>query len=135
MRFIGSKFLYIIGGVFFTGVGIIGVVLPVLPTVPFLLLATAYYAKGSARMYEWFKNTRVYKNHLEEFIETRSMTMGKKLSILLPVSVMLAVVFICTPNMAVRITLLLAFLLKYYYFIFRIKTIPSARKEPWSSNE
>ena len=69
--------------------GAIGVVLPVLPTTPFLLLASFCFAKGSDRFHKWVIGTKLYKKHLESFVTSRSMTLKTKLCILLPASAML----------------------------------------------
>lgn len=116
--------LFVILGFFFIAVGSIGVVLPVLPTTPFLLVAAACFAKGSRRFHDWFIGTRLYQNHLDEYVKTRSMTMRTKLSILIPASLMLTAAFIFTPVWIGRILILAAVIFKYYYFIFRIRTIP-----------
>ena len=43
-------------GTLFLLVGIIGIFTPILPTTPFLLLATACYARSSRRFYNWLMN-------------------------------------------------------------------------------
>lgn len=103
--------------------GSIGVVLPVLPTTPFLLLASFCFAKGSKRFETWFHSTKLYKKHLEDFAISRSMTLKTKLCILLPASAMLILAFIFSPVWQARALIIFAFFFKYYYFIFRIKTI------------
>jgi uncharacterized protein len=40
-------------GTLFVGLGIIGIVLPVMPTTPFLLVAAACYMRSSARLHGW----------------------------------------------------------------------------------
>lgn len=115
--------IYIILGFLFLGLGFLGVALPILPTTPFLLLASYFFAKGSPKFHSWFVSTRIYKNHLEEFIQTRSMTLKKKLFITVPVS---AMIFFTAYRMdktytKVIIISLVAFI--YYYFSCQIKTI------------
>ena len=70
-----KKCLYITVGLIAFSLGAIGVVLPILPTTPFLLLASFCFAKGSDRFNNWFTNTKIYKNHLENFIQERAMTL------------------------------------------------------------
>lgn len=117
------KSLYIIIGLVCVMIGSVGVVLPILPTTPFLLLASACFVKGSDKFDKWFKGTKLYKNNLETFINNRSMTMKTKISILLFADIMIAVPLIVVDNLLMRIGLITLILCKYYYFMFRIKTI------------
>ena len=61
------KIIYVIAGLLAVTLGFIGAFLPGLPTTPFLLLASFCFAKGSRRFDRWFKSTKLYKNHLEDF--------------------------------------------------------------------
>lgn len=117
------KFLYIIVGFIALGLGVIGIVLPVVPTTPLLLLASSCFVKGSKKFEVWFKGTGLYKKHLESFVKERSMTLKQKLTILLFADVMLLIPFILMDKLAVRLLLAAVFVYKYYYFIFKIKTI------------
>ena len=117
------KSIYIVLAFIFLGIGMLGVALPILPTTPLLLLASFFFAKGSERFSIWFKSTKIYKNHLEDFIITRAMTLKKKLCILLPVSTMLITTFILIPNIYARVGIIFVIILKYYYFFTHIETI------------
>lgn len=121
--------IFIALGFVFMGIGAVGVAFPILPTAPFLLLASICFTKGSKRFRDWFKATKLYKNHLESFEKSRSMTMKTKLFILLPVSAMLLIAFFMMDNIPGRVTLAVLIVIKYYYFIFRIKTIPDTKKK------
>ncbi len=113
------KYLYFMLGIIFTGIGMIGVVLPVLPTTPFLLVAMFFFTKSSSRAKVWFEGTKIYENHLNDFV-TRAMTLKTKVMLL---SSMLLIAFLMMDNIYGRITIVLLVIFKYYYFAFRIKTI------------
>jgi len=117
------KLLYIIVGFIALGLGVLGLVLPVLPTTPLLLLASYCFVKGSERFEHWFKGTTLYKRHLETFVKERSMTLKQKLTILLFADVMIAIPFFILDSFFVRLMLVLIVFYKYYYFIYKIKTV------------
>ncbi|AMJ40444.1 YbaN family protein [Anaerotignum propionicum] len=123
------KYIYIGLGFLFFFIGTVGIVIPLLPTTPFLLLASFCFAKGSERFNNWFKSTKIYKNNLESFEKNRSMTLKSKLCILIPVSCMLLFAFFMMNNTYGRGFIVLLILFKYYYFIFKIKTIPTGAME------
>lgn len=122
------KIIYFIVGWIATILGAIGVVLPVLPTTPFLLLAAFCFAKSSKRFYKWFTNTKLYQKHLSSFVEKRSMTLKTKVSLLgfASTMILLAMYFMKSPHLRIFLVCLMIF--KYYYFIFRIKTISVLEK-------
>ena len=117
------RYIYLGLAMLFLGIGAIGVVLPILPTTPFLLLASFFFAKGSTRFHRWFLSTKLYQKHLDGFVRERAMTLRTKLSILLPVSAMLLFVIWLVDHWHVRLLIGCVMLFKYYYFFFRIRTI------------
>jgi uncharacterized protein len=122
------KYLFIIIGFLALGLGVLGIVLPLLPTTPLLLLASFCFMKGSERFERWFKGTSLYKSHLESFVKERAMTLKQKLTILIFADIMIAISFFFLNNWLARILLILIFLYKYYYFIFKIKTAAPIKK-------
>ncbi|MGM7724212.1 DUF454 family protein [Metabacillus sp. Hm71] len=117
------KSLYIFLGFFFFGLGLLGIILPLLPTTPFLLLASFFFVKGSEKFEIWFKGTDVYKNHLEGFVKNKAMTLKQKLTILIFADCMIAIPFILVDSILIRVILLIIVGYKYYYFIWKIKTV------------
>ncbi|HHT50091.1 MAG TPA: DUF454 domain-containing protein [Eubacteriaceae bacterium] len=115
--------VYIILGFIFVAIGSLGVILPVLPTTPFLLLASFFFTKGSERFNAWFMSTKLYKNYIEDFVINRSMTLKTKIKLLAFASSMLILSAFIVKIIPFRIFIAFLFISKYYYFIFRIKTI------------
>lgn len=123
------KVVLIILGFISMGIGIVGIVVPILPTTPFLLLASFFFAKGSKRFHDWFISTKIYKKYLESFVQSKAMTLKNKFTILLPVSCMLIITFIFVNNLYARIVLIILFIGKYLYFFTQIKTIAKEETE------
>ncbi|MCZ9982074.1 YbaN family protein [Brachyspira hyodysenteriae] len=131
------RILFICLGFIFVGIGAVGIVVTILPTTPFLLLASFFFAKGSKKFHDWFMSTKLYKKYLESFVKSRAMTLKAKLTILLPVSAMLIITFIFVNNLHARIALVILFIAKYVYFFTQIRTIKEGEEitELEESNE
>lgn len=118
-----KKVIFIIIGLVALILGSIGVILPILPTTPFLLLASFCFVRGSDKFDKWFKSSKIYKNYLEDFAENKSMTLKQKISILAFADVMIAFPLLILDSLYIKLFLILVVMFKYYYFIFKIKTI------------
>ncbi|MCL2807725.1 MAG: YbaN family protein [Coriobacteriia bacterium] len=117
------KILYIALGFCFFGLGAVGAFLPVLPTVPFLLLASFFFAKGSDRFNAWFMSTKLYKENLEGFLRSRAMTLMTKIHLQGLATVMMLISLLVVPVLAVKIFLVAMMVFMYFYFARRIKTV------------
>lgn len=116
------KLIFIILGFISMGIGVAGIVLPVLPTTPFLILASVCFMKGSNRFDTWFRNTKIYKDYAEDFVNDRSMTLRRKIRIMLVSDFMLAFPLIILKNIYLKLFIIVVIIVKYYYFFFVIKT-------------
>lgn len=123
---IASAVLIALGSVSL-GLGAVGIFLPILPTVPFLLLTLVCYAKGSPRFERWFVSTRVYKKRLEAFVKTRAMTNAGKARTLLFIAALISVPIILVDVLPMRIVLGAVILFHFVYFIFFVKSVSKAR--------
>ena len=83
--------LWAVAGLAAFGLGALGVVLPVLPTTPLILLAAFCFARSSERLDAWFRSTKLYKQVFETYLESREMTVRAKLSVLVPVTLLLGI--------------------------------------------
>lgn len=121
-----KKTLYIMLGFLGLVLGGIGIVVPMLPAFPFLLLAAFGFARGSERLHQWFLATRLYKNNLETYVQNRSMTRRTKRRIMLTVSALIAIsmsILALVELYWVWGILLAVWLFHMIYFIFKVKTL------------
>lgn len=114
--------LYVFLGFLFLGIALVGVVLPILPTVPFLLLTSFFFIRGSERVNAWFVTTSVYQKHVVTFQEKKGLTLKAKLWILIPVYGMLVGLFFAKDILAMRIVIVILLAVKTFVFI-KMKTI------------
>ena len=72
------RWLLWLAGTVSLGLGIVGVVLPGLPTTPFVLLAAACYARASPRLHGWLLRHRVFGPMVRDWETHRSLTRRTK---------------------------------------------------------
>lgn len=79
-RVVGNllKKLLIIAGTIFVGLAILGILLPILPTTPFLLLAAACYARSSERFSNWLLGNRLFGKVIRDYREKKGMSLKLK---------------------------------------------------------
>jgi len=107
MRTTAKRRLLIGAGTLSTGLGIIGIFIPILPTTPFLLLAAACYMRSSERFYQWLINNRVFGAYVRNYIEGRGMPVRIKIFtiLLLWLTIGLSIIF-GVQNIVIRIVLI-----------------------------
>ncbi|WP_301099124.1 YbaN family protein [Otariodibacter sp.] len=118
-----KKLIYILIAFLCLALGIIGIVVPGLPTTPFLLVALYCFGKSSDRLQAWFMTTKLYDKYLKEYDQNRAMTIRQKVGILAIATPFCIFALFVLPNIWGKIAIVIALIFEYYYFIFRIKTI------------
>jgi uncharacterized membrane protein YbaN (DUF454 family) len=113
--------LYKLLGFLFVGLGAIGVILPILPTTPFLILAAGCFAKSSHKWHSWLLNNKTFGGLIRDWQEHRSISLKSKI---LAITMLLMVgcysVFFALKSIYLQV--LCASLISYgLYFIGRIK--------------
>ena len=72
------KFFYILIGTISLGLGIIGLILPVLPTTPFILLSSWCYYRGSERFHDWLINHPYLGKIVKEYSDNEGIPRDTK---------------------------------------------------------
>lgn len=73
-----KKKIFTFLGFLFLGFGIIGAFLPIIPTVPFILVA-AYFWKSSERFYNWLLTNKYFGEYLKDYRVNKGITKKIKL--------------------------------------------------------
>jgi uncharacterized protein len=84
------------------GFGVLGIVVPVLPTTPFLLLAAACYARASDRLYTWLLGQRTLGPVIVRWRESRTMDPRVKVRALVVVVVTFGLSIILVEEVVMR---------------------------------
>jgi uncharacterized membrane protein YbaN (DUF454 family) len=71
--------VFVVLGTLALVLGVIGIFVPLLPTTPFILLAAAFYARGSRRFHHWLLNQRTFGPIVREWEEHRAIPYRTKL--------------------------------------------------------
>lgn len=116
---------FILAWVFFA-LGAIGVVLPVLPTTPFMILALWAFAKSSKRFHNWLYRHRLFGPPLQKWEEHRVIPLSAKI---LSISMMTAsfayIVFFRELNIYIILFTAIVMLYGMWFILTKPSTIKS----------
>ena len=118
----------IITGIFFVGVGTLGIVLPLLPTTPFLVLAAICFSRSSERFHNWLLNNKWFGAYIKNYREGKGISLRQKVVVLslLILTIGYSCIFLLD-HIAVRVILLLV-AVGISIHILRIPTLYSPKQ-------
>jgi uncharacterized membrane protein YbaN (DUF454 family) len=97
--------LFFIAGTITLVLGAVGIVLPILPTTPFLLLALACYCRSSERMTYWILNNRYFGKYIRNYREGKGISLKTKLYAIATLWISISISIIITLNIWVALIL------------------------------
>ena len=119
-----KKAFFIALGCVSLALGTIGIVLPILPTVPFYLLTAFCFANSSERLHDWFIHTTVYKKYIGSYFRRRGMTKKAKRLLIGTVTAIMVPGFILMDKVPVgRAIMLVVWMGHIFYVGFKVQTI------------
>lgn len=121
-----KRILYILVGSIAVVLGAVGAVVPMLPTVPFLMLAAFCFARSSDRLDRWLKGTKLYRENLKDLAERRGMTKRAKIRVMGTVTILMSIGLALMGMKGIVsgcIVLSAIWLIHLLYFLFGVKTL------------
>jgi uncharacterized membrane protein YbaN (DUF454 family) len=116
-----AKLMWVSLGSLFVGLGAIGVIVPGLPTTPFLILAAACYIRSSQRLYDWLISNKRFGPYLKDYREGKGIPRkAKRLAVvMIVVFVSFSVVF-GIEDLTLKIVVGLLGLIGLLYVLFKV---------------
>lgn len=120
--------IFLILGFLCLGLGTVGILLPILPTVPFYLATLFCFTQSSEKLRTWFVGTELYRKHLESFVKKKGMTKETKRGIVLSVTILMGIGMFLMASKSIWIPCVIlaaVWVAHVVYFVFKVKTIAS----------
>ena len=97
------RYIFLTVGAISFALGTAGIVLPLLPTVPFYMLTLFCLARGSERFHNMFLESNLYQKTVGAYERDKALTLRTKLSILLSVTTIMAIGAYFSQNMPIAL--------------------------------
>lgn len=119
--------LNVIGGIA-VALAVLGIFLPLLPTVPFLLLASACFMRGSERMHRWLLNNKLFGEYIRNVESSRGIPLkAKAIAIVLTWASLSFSIYLLQPVILKALLVLIG--LAVSVFIVRMKTLNATSRD------
>ncbi len=109
-------------GTIFLGLGFIGIILPILPTTPFLLLSAGCYYKSSEHMHQWLLNHRIFGKYIKNYMEGKGIPAKTKILAIIVLWITISVTILLVLPLLVVQAILLVIAASVSIYIVRLPT-------------
>ncbi|CAI8399641.1 MAG: Inner membrane protein YbaN [Marine Group II euryarchaeote MED-G33] len=124
-----SRVLWFTTGFIVMTIGLIGIIVPGLPTTPLMILAAACFAKSSQRFYDWIINNKMFGQHVKNYREGNGIPKKSKPIILVTMwTFVLFAVLIAIPDSAPPVSKIATLVLAVIGTIFILR-IPNLSQD------
>jgi len=119
-----KKILLVITGCISLGLGSLGIIIPGLPTTPFLLLSAWCFANSSEKFHRWLMDHKIFGQYIKDFKETGGVQLKIKVIAILFMWLGLAVSFWKIENQFAFVAVLFLVLFGTILLTLIIPTVP-----------
>ena len=133
-KFSLKKFIFIFFGVVSFSLGTVGIIIPGLPTTPFMILSSILFLNSSDKLYTWLTTHKKFGKYVLDFKKGKGITFKTKLyaqsMMLLTMSLSLIPISpMFIENLILRITLGISAVFSFWLVGFKIPTNKSLSNE------
>jgi uncharacterized membrane protein YbaN (DUF454 family) len=102
-----KKYLLIFLGSLSLALGVAGVLIPILPTTPFLLLASFCYLRSSSRMHNWLFKHKIFGSYIYSYLKYKAISKKTKIYSIIFLWASLLISILLIPSLHFKIILFL----------------------------
>jgi uncharacterized membrane protein YbaN (DUF454 family) len=125
-----KRIIYITLGTLCVGLGLIGIVVPLMPTTVFLLMAAFFYSRSSDRFHDWLLTNRLFGDYIRNYREGRGMTATHKTRAILLLWVTIGLSMWMVRLLAVRVLLFIIASAVSVFLLWFVKTYQPDEHSP-----
>lgn len=96
------RIVFLVLGFLFLVIGVVGLVVPILPTTPFVLLASSCFLRSSPRFRKWLEDSRWFGPMLRDWEKHRAVQRSVKVMAVVLVGIALAFAFMAKTHWTMR---------------------------------
>ena len=104
-----------------------GIFIPLLPTTPFLLLASFLFERSSPKIHNLLINNRIFGKYISDYQEKKGITLKNKIISLVILTLGMGKAFFSMTSIIGRTFLIIIFIAVNYH-IFKLKTLKGETK-------
>jgi uncharacterized protein len=101
------RYVWLALGLFFTGLGFLGYILPGLPGTVFILIAVYFFARSSPRFYNWLLNNRIFGGLIRDWRAGKGLSLRAKIMAVSVILVTITLSALALQNQIVKIVVVL----------------------------
>lgn len=118
-----KKYLYLALGIFCLIAGIIGIVLPILPTTPLFLASAWCFARSSEPFHRWLLHHHLFGKYIRDYVEHRAVRrQARRRALILLWSGMLLTILLVQKPLVAGILILIGSAVTFH--ILRLRLLP-----------
>jgi uncharacterized protein len=97
------RYLWLVLGLFFTGLGFLGYILPGLPGTVFILVAVYFFARSSPRFYNWLLNNKMFGELVRDWRAGKGLSLKAKIMAISIIAITISISIFTIQHQVVKI--------------------------------